>query len=105
MGGVGGGGTGSSGLQLSVDDVVRLNAVSDEGEKGGGGHGPFSGLCLCCPWRRDGPHHVRVECGGGGEDGGSSSRAGGSGRGVGCGSVCRLIDGFWWREGEEARNG
>lgn len=91
-GGVGGG-DGGPRLRLGVDGVA---VVVGDGGRGGGG-----------PWRhclrrRDGPHHVGVDGGSGGDGGG---RAGVRGGGVGSGSYCRLGDGFWWREGEEARNG
>lgn len=79
--------------------VVCLHTVVIEGGKRGGSRGPLGGLCLCCPWRRDAVHEVRVEGGGGGDGGGSG------GDGVGGRSFCRLGDGFWWREGQEARNG
>lgn len=68
-----GGGSGSGGLQLGVDGmaVVCSRTIVGDGGKGGGGRGPLSRLCLSRPWRRDGPHHVRVEGSGGGDGGGS----------------------------------
>lgn len=68
-----GGGGGSGGrprLMLSVDGVVVVVcSLVGDGGIGGGGRGLLCGLCLC-PWRRDGPHLVRVE-GGSGDGGGS----------------------------------
>lgn len=54
-----------------MDGVVCSRAVVGEGGIGGGGRGLLSGLCLGRPWRRDGPHHVRVEGGSGGDGGGN----------------------------------
>ena len=102
--GCGGGGGGWLGVDVWVVVVVSSRAVVGESGRGGGGRGPLGGLCLGRPRRWDGPHHVGGE-GGCGGDGDSGIGAGGGGEGVGGWSPCRLGDGFWWREGQEARNG
>lgn len=67
----GGGSGGGFWPMLSVDggEVVVVCLLVGDGGIGGGGRGLLCGFCLG-PWRRDGPHHVRV--GGGGGDGGGS---------------------------------
>lgn len=103
-GGGGGGGGGGSGLRLrlDVDGVAVVCLLLGGGGIEGGGRRPLIGLYLGRPWRREGLHPVMVE-GGGGGDGGGGGWAGGGGEGVGGGSVCRLSDGFWWREGEGSK--
>lgn len=103
-GGGGGGSGGGSGLRLrlDVDGVAVVCLLLGGGGIEGGGRRPLIGLYLGRPWRREGLHPVMVE-GGGGGDGGGGGWAGGGGEGVGGGSVCRLSDGFWWREGEGSK--
>lgn len=103
-GGGGGGSGGGSGLRLrlDVDGVVVVCLLLGGGGIGGGGRRPLIGLYLGRPRRREGLHPVMAE-GGGGGDGGGGGWAGGGGEGVGGGSVCRLSDGFWWREGEGSK--
>lgn len=68
----GGGGCGLWWLRLDVDGLVVgcWRTVVDDGGEGGSGCGLLRGLCLVCPWRWNGPHHI-IEQGGVGGDGGS----------------------------------